>query len=254
MERRPLADGIAVLTSPTLEARGCAVVFTERTGGVSTGPFDSLNLGFGTGDAATRVRRNRERLRRALDIAPFAVGEQVHGVAAARVGAGRAGAGFRSRGSAIPRADALIASHRGRPVAVLAADCVPVVLAWDGRVAVVHAGWRGMAGGIVGRVVERVGEPPPAAAIGPAIGPCHYEVGEDVAAAVAGGSPAGARVERRGERTFLDLAGTVEGVLRLAGVTEVDRAGECTACHADRFFSHRRDGTTGRQAAVAWLR
>lgn len=254
MERRTLADGIAVLASPALERRGGAAIFTERTGGVSSGPFHSLNLGFGVGDAAARVRRNRERLATHLRIPGFAVGEQVHGAGAARVGAGRGGAGFRSRASAIRGADALIASRRGRPLAVLTADCVPVVLVGDEVVAVVHAGWRGLAAGIVDRIVRRLDGRPLAAAIGPAIGPCHYEVGQEVVAAVEEGSAAGARVERRRGRSFLDLPRTVETALRLAGVTEVDRAGECTACHEERFFSHRRDVVTGRQAAIAWLR
>ena len=117
----------------------------------------------------------------------------------------------------------------------------------------VHAGWRGLAAGIVDRVLDRVRGGTPVAAVGPAIGPCHYEVGEDVAEAVADGSPAGAVVERRRGRIFLDLPATVEAVLRRGGVADVDLAGECTACHPERFFSHRRDGVTGRQAVVALL-
>jgi YfiH family protein len=225
--------------------------FTERTGGVSPAPFDSLNLGFRTGDRAERVATNRRRVVRALDVPPFAVGEQVHGSAVARVGRERAGAGFTEAGEAVPGVDALAVTRPGISVAVLVADCVPVVLARPGLVAVVHAGWKGLAAGIVDRVLGRfAGDGWVAAAVGPAIGPCHYEVGEEVAEMVSG-AIGGAEVTRRVGRTFLDLPSTVARVLRAAGIRSIDRAEECTACLPDRFFSHRRDGATGRQAAVA---
>lgn len=89
------------------------------------------------------------------------------------------------------------------------------------------------------------------AAIGPAIGPCHYEVGEDVARAVGEGSSVGAVTDRRDGRLFLDLAATASRALRAAGIETIDHAEVCTACEEDRFFSHRRDGVTGRQALVA---
>jgi copper oxidase (laccase) domain-containing protein len=87
--------------------------------------------------------------------------------------------------------------------------------------------------------------------VGPAIGPCHYEVREDVALAVAAGSPAGAVTERREGRLFLDLPGTAARVLRNGGVRTIDRAETCTACEPERFYSHRRDGVSGRQALIA---
>jgi YfiH family protein len=228
------------------------VAFTERTGGASPAPFDSLNLGYRTGDRSERVNRNRRLAVTALGMPPFTVGEQVHGARIARVGERRAGAGFDRVAGAIPSTDALSVTRTRLPVAILVADCVPLVLAAPGLLVAVHAGWRGLASGIVDRAVGLFAHGPrPAAAVGPAIGPCHYEVGSDVALSVTAGSPAGARVERRGGRTFLDLPGTVAGILRAAGIRSADRAEVCTACQDDRFFSHRRDGRTGRQAAIA---
>jgi YfiH family protein len=253
VERRGLGNGLEALVSLALERRGVLVAFTQRTGGLSDPPFDSLNLGLRTGDRRDRVVANRERLVAALGVPPFAAGEQVHGVRVTRIGPGRAGAGFAEAEGAVPGADALAVTRPGLPVAVLVADCVPLVLASEGLVVAVHAGWRGLAGGIVKRSLAAFrGHPPPAAAIGPAIGPCHYEVGDEVAGAVRSGSGT-AVVERRGGRTFLDLPGTVARSLTKAGVRSVDVAGECTACQADRFFSHRRDGLTGRQGGLAML-
>jgi YfiH family protein len=123
----------------------------------------------------------------------------------------------------------------------------------DGRtVCVVHAGWRGLAAGILTRALAAFPEPGTVrAAIGPAVGPCHYEVGEDVALAVAAGSEVGAVTRRRDGRIRLDLAATARAALRAAGVRRIEVADVCTACEAGRFFSHRRDGRTGRQAAIA---
>lgn len=249
-----LGDGLAVLVPTTLEAAGFLAAFTERSGGVSDGPYRGLNLGTATGDAPAAVVENRSRVCRALDIAPFALARQVHGAGVVRVGPGRAGAGF-DGGAPVAEADVLTSASPNVALAVLAADCVPVVLADPdtGRVAVAHAGWRGFAAGVLAAAVAAFPQPARLrAAVGPAIGPDHYEVGEDVAFAVSASSPAGARVRRAGGRVFLDLPGTAEDVLREIGVGSVERAEVCTACEADRFYSHRRDGgRTGRQAVVA---
>jgi copper oxidase (laccase) domain-containing protein len=113
----------------------------------------------------------------------------------------------------------------------------------------------GLAGGILDRAVDLFAEPrTAAAAVGPAIGPCHYEVGDDVAGAVAAGSPSGAVRRRIRGAVFLDLPATAVAVLRARGVRSVEVAEVCTACQGDRFFSHRREGVTGRQGAVAmWM-
>jgi YfiH family protein len=252
MERRPIGPGLVVLVSPSLEEQGFLAAWTERTGGVSDGPRSSLNLSF-QGDRAALVRQNRQRLAAALGIPPFATARQPHGPRVSQVGALRAGAGFHRAWKAIRRADALGTGRRRTPVAVLAADCVPLVLASqrETRLVAVHAGWRGLAAGILARAVARFRSPEGIhAAVGPAIGPCHYEVSPEVAGAVGAGTGE-AVTSIRGGRLFLDLPSTVEGALRRRGIPHVELAGECTACEEGRFFSHRRDGPTGRQALVA---
>jgi YfiH family protein len=245
-----VAPDLAVIVAADLERTGFLAAWTERTGGVSEGPYRDLNLSF-RHDRATRVRENRRRVARALGSPPFATARQVHGSTVAEV----EGAGGRSDlWVRLDRADALATSRPGTPVAVLAADCAPLVLASEeeGRLMAVHAGWRGLAAGILARAVAGFESPASIrAAIGPAIGPCHYEVGADVISALSG---RGAAVTvRREDRIYLDLAATVEGELRGLGVPSVDRARECTACSPDRFFSHRRDGITGRQGLIAML-
>lgn len=254
MERRKLAGDIHALVPRALEGRGFLAAFTERTGGVSAGPFETLNLGLATGDRRASVEENRGRVLGALGVPPPALARQVHGARVVRVGAGRAGAGWDGRAGPIADADALLVSRAGLPVAVLVADCLPIALADPaaGLLAVVHAGWRGLAAGVIERALARFPAPRRLlAAIGPAVGPCHYEVGEDVALAVAAGSEAGAVTARRGGRVRLDLAATAARVLRAAGVRRLEAAGACTACEEGRFFSHRRDGRTGRQALIA---
>lgn len=253
MERRRLADDLHALISTDLEERGFLAAFTERTGGRSRAPYASLDLALHTGDAPEAVAENRARVAGALGMAAPVIGEQVHGARLVRVGEARAGAGWSSP-EPVAGADGLVATRRGLPLAVLTADCLPIALVSpsEGRVVAVHAGWRGLAAGILDHAVSAFGRPGGVrAAIGPAIGPCHYEVGEDVALAVAAGSEAGAVTDRRDGRLFLDLPGTAARVLRRAGIRHADRAEECTACEADRFFSHRRDGVTGRQAMIA---
>ena len=253
MERRSFAADLFALVSPALESRGFLAAFTERTGGASASPYDSLNLGLHTGDDRAAVVSNRERVASALGVPPFAALRQVHGSRLVRLGERKAGAGFSDEDAPAAEADAALVTRPGLPLAILTADCVPVAIASEaeGCFVAAHAGWRGLAAGIVDRAMGAFEHPGrAAAAIGPAIGPCHYEVGEDVALAVAAGSDAGAVVEPREGAVFLDLPGTVARVLRRAGVRTIDRADECTACEEARFFSHRRDGVTGRQAMV----
>jgi YfiH family protein len=253
LERRTFGS-LAALVSTRMEDEGFLVAFTERSGGTSEGPFESLNLGFKTNDDAAHVLSNRELVREGLGMRPFACVRQVHGARMIRIGSGRAGRGFDGPPGLVGDADALWTTARGVSMAVLTADCVPIALADPGRgvLAVVHAGWRGVAAGIVDRAVELLaGANRVLAAVGPAIGRDHYEVGEDVLAAVSAASPAGAPAERCGDRFLLDLPGTVARILEAAGVRDLEIAGECTACEPSRFFSHRRDGESGRQALVA---
>jgi YfiH family protein len=254
VERRTLSGGVHAVVSSALEREGFLAAFTERGGGVSDPPYRSLNLGFNTGDRPENVAENRRRAVKALDVPGFASAEQVHGAEMVRVGDKKSGAGFDAPGGAIGGADALAVTRDRLPVAVLVADCLPIALAssTEGCLVAVHAGWRSLAAGILDRAVGAFHDPAGiAAAIGPAIGPCHYEVGEDVALAVGAGSPAGVVTERRDGKLFLDLAGTAARMLSAVGVRSIDRAGLCTAHEPRRFYSHRRDGTTGRQALIA---
>jgi purine-nucleoside/S-methyl-5'-thioadenosine phosphorylase / adenosine deaminase len=222
---------------------GYEVVFTTRLGGVSEGPYASLNLGRQSGDDVERVDENRRIACEAVgaDAASLALNFQVH---SARVRQAEPA----TRGE---RADGLWTDEPGLPILALAADCLPIVLARvDGSrpaVAVLHAGWRGLLEGIVASGVAALGGPALATAIGPGIGPCCYEVGEEVAAPF--------RV-RFGDDIVrdsrLDLWTSAERALRAAGVERVDRFDRCTACEPETFFSHRRDrGRTGRQGVIA---
>lgn len=245
MERRAFAGDIRALVSSELERRGFLATFTERTGGTSRPPYASLNLGAETGDQLAAVRTNRRRLTEALGVGELAVARQVHGKRVLPVD---------GSGSELGDADALVTSARGVPLAILTADCVPLALASEreGRLAAVHIGWRGLAAGLVPAAVgsfEVAADV--AAAIGPAIGPCHYEVGPEVVNAVRTGTGGSAIVEDGDGRVSLDIPGTVERLLLELGVPVVEAAGACTACEPLRFFSHRRDGPTGRQALIA---
>jgi YfiH family protein len=129
---------------------------------------------------------------------------------------------------------------------VLVADCLPVALIGSGRVAMLHCGWRGLAGGIVERALEPFAAPP-AAAIGPGIGRCCYEVGNEVLDAFAD-------LDGVADERMLDLRAVARRKLETAGVERIEDVDMCTSCRPDLFFSHRRDrGVTGRQGGVAWL-
>jgi YfiH family protein len=250
LERRT-AHGIRFLISPGLESAGVLAAWTERSGGRSTAPFASLNLSASIGDHPARVGENRDLVRRAISVPPWAQPRQVHGADVVVITPERSGAGF--AGPPVAEADALVTTSSRVSVAVLTADCLPIVLAAPGRLAVVHAGWRGLAAGVLAAALQAFPQGATRAAIGPAVGPCHYRVGEEVVEALGAVGPDGPVVDRRSNGPFVDLAATAEAALRGAGVAHIDRAGECTACEEERFFSHRRDGSTGRQGLVAML-
>jgi polyphenol oxidase len=209
------------------------VAFTTRAGGVSEGPFASLNLARMTRDRPERVEENRRRLCAAAGAEPerLAMNRQRH---TALVHRARPGA----RGEP---GDGLWTDEPGLPMLKLTADCVPIAIArangFRPALAVLHAGWRGLLEGIVGKGVSALGGGALAAAIGPAVGPCCYEVGPEVAAPFA--ARFGADVLRG---RMLDLWESAERALRAAGVDRVERVDLCTACDPDRFFSHRRQG------------
>jgi len=215
---------------------GGSALFTTRRGGVSEGPFASLNLGSWTDDDPERVRANRAAVER-LGGGRLAQVHQVHGT---RVIEARP----RPEGAPPPDADGQVTSARGIAPMALTADCLPVALVAPEAVAMVHAGWRGLAGGVLAEgadALRALGASRIAAAIGPGAGPCCYEVGPEVHAAFGTSG-----------RT-IDLKALARERLEAAGVAEVHDCGLCTICDPERFFSHRRDdGVTGRQAGIAW--
>ncbi len=223
---------------------GARAVFTTRRGGCSRGACASLNLGRWTDDEPAAVARNRDSIQQDLGVR-FAYGRQVHGTAITVAA---------SATEQPEEADGQLTAIPGVAPMVLTADCLPIALAGRGVVAMLHAGWRGLAEGIVAEGVAAMRQLAPAgarlaAAIGPGAGACCYEVDEEVHSRFA---PRGAEV-RRG--TNLDLKGVARLELERAGVAEIHDVGLCTICsNPALFFSHRRDsGVTGRQAGVAWL-
>ncbi len=231
-----------------LEARmpGARAAFATRLGGVSEAPFDGLNLGLLTDDEPAAVVENRRRLATALGFAPEQVvaGHQVHGAELASHAGPQRASPFAEPGSSIPDVDGHLSSEPSLALLVFVADCVPVALAGPGGVAMLHCGWRGLAGGIVARGVAAVGATD--AVIGPAIGPCCYEVGEEVLGAFAG-------LDGVASDRMLDLSEVTRRLLGDAGVERIESSGLCTSCEPELFFSHRRDaGRTGRQAGLVW--
>lgn len=224
------------------------VAFTTRLGGVSTPPFDSLNLGFMTGDDLVSVSRNRSSVSATLEIPRrWATGRQVHGTEVLWATPELAEVSFDRR----PEADAVLTEHPGLPVAVLAADCVPIALVGEGRVGAIHAGWRGLSSGLIEKALSQFGSAA-RACLGPSIGPCHYEVRSDVPDAFgADNRELPDFSSHREGRIFFDLRAAARWLLERAGAEVMMDEPPCTACDP-RFYSHRRDGTTGRQALIVW--
>ena len=212
----------------TWDVPGYVVAFTTRAGGVSEAPYDSLNLTTGTGDDPERVEGNRRIACESLGLAydRLAFNRQIHSPTVHRAVAGRRGT----------PGDGLWSDEPGVPLLAMSADCLQIAVATtDGsrRLAVLHAGWRGLAEGVVAAGVAALGDGPKAAVVGPAIGPCCYEVGDEVSSLF----EADLTTERK-----LDLWMAAERALRRAGVDRVDRVDVCTRDHPDLYFSHRRDG------------
>lgn len=223
---------------------GAQVMFTTRRGGFSEGPYASLNLGRRTEDDHQAAERNRAHVEAQVG-APLTYTRQVHGSRVLRVTAPPDGVPVEADGqaSAIP----------GIAPTALVADCLPIAVAGDGAVAMLHAGWRGLAAGVLEQGIRALRELGAtgalAAAIGPGAGPCCYEVGPEVHAVFAGRFPQA----RRGQN--LDLKAIARAQLEKDRVETVHDVGLCTICSpAELFYSHRRDhGVTGRQAGIAWL-
>jgi len=249
------ANGVAaleVLTPDWRVAGGVRAAFTLRGGGVSAAPFDSLNLGAHVGDKAAAVAENRRRVRERLELpAEPEWLEQVHGTRVADLD----GPGEEARGPA----DAVLTRTRGRVCVVQVADCLPVLFAARdaSAVAVAHAGWRGLAAGVLEATVAKLGVAAGSliAWLGPAISARHFEVGEEVFEAFLARDPgADAAFTRNPQaRWQCDLALLARRRLFALGITEIAGGGWCTYADAARFFSFRRDGRCGRMAALIWL-
>ena len=222
-------------------------LITTRAGGVSAGKYASLNLGTEVGDDPAHVARNRAIVRACLPGDPRYL-KQAHGTRVIEAEHTASGT----------EADGAVAHAPGVVCAVLTADCVPVLLCDKaGSVAgVAHAGWRGLAAGILEAVVHAMGSPPREmlAYLGPAIGPLAYEVGEEIREVFVDRDPgAGAAfAPRRHGKYLADLYRLARRRLAAAGVFEVYGGGFCTAGE-ERFFSFRRDGITGRMASFVWI-
>lgn len=226
--------------------------FTTRIGGVSRGPWSTLNLGHGVGDDHSRVEENRRRLVSCARLSALFGVSQVHGSNVVVLTAESHTETVLSE-----NADALVTRTSGQAVSVRTADCVPVLMV-DPLVPVigaVHAGWRGLAAGVLQaalvRMVNDLGADPERvmAAMGPAIGPCCFEVGHDVAARLASLGSGVVVGGENGSQPRADLFTATRSALRAFGLrsTAIDKVGECTCCDERRFFSHRRDkGRTGR--------
>jgi YfiH family protein len=223
---------------------------TNRAGGVSPAPYDSMNLGFKSGDAADNVARNRAILRQSLPAEPAWL-SQVHGNVALDA----------AQVSGAPPADAAWTTRPATPCVVMVADCMPVLLCdmRGGAVAAAHAGWRGLSSGVVEAAVSGMGTAPAdlAAWLGPAIGPERFEVGTDVLEAFVAHDPQAQLAFRpypgRAGKWLCDLYLLARQRLAALGITRVSGGGFCTVGDA-RLFSHRRDqGATGRMAAAIWF-
>jgi hypothetical protein len=238
-----MTDPTALKTVPSLRFKlpgGGHALFTTHADG---------NLSTARGPGHEHGRRERDRLCRELGLRWLCASRQVHGTVVQRVST-QEGSG----GEAVAiDADGHATALRGIGTMVLVADCLPVILGSEGAVAALHAGWRGLAAGVleegVRAVLELGGTGEVAAVIGPGAGPCCYEVGKEVHAAFGDRPEIGSqRVGRN-----LDLPGLARERLEAAGVVRVEDVGVCTICD-ERYFSHRREGVgAGRQAAVAWL-
>jgi len=223
-------------------------LITTRSGGASRGIYADFNLGERVGDDARAVTKNREALRGLLPSEPVWL-RQVHGTRVVEAVPGSLG----------EEADAAVARAPGRVCAVLTADCLPVLLADEGGtvVGIAHAGWRGLAAGVIENVVRAMGVAPESliAYLGPAIGAAAYEVGTDVfdAFVLANSDAAGAFLPHESGKFLADLNLLARQRLMRLGVGSIHGGNLCTYSDPERFYSYRRDGVTGRMASLVWM-
>lgn len=259
------ADGAAPncpgswLVPPWTAGGAVGALMTSREGGTSSGRYTSMNVGSAVGDAPDRVAANRSLLAAACGAVPVFL-RQVHGSRVVRLGAADA-----REGAPTHEADACVSTEPGIACTIQAADCLPVLFAAPaGRaVGAAHAGWRGLAGGVLEAAVAAVcaaaqcGPGELEAWLGACIGPDAFEVGADVldafaAGSASSGSAASFRALRPG-KWLADLPGLARARLAAAGVQRVAGGRWCTVEDSSRFYSHRRDGVSGRMAAAVWI-
>ncbi|MDH4283828.1 MAG: peptidoglycan editing factor PgeF [Gallionellaceae bacterium] len=223
---------------------------TTRKGGVSTGPYASLNLGDHVGDVSLAVARNRSLLSPLLPSDPVWL-KQVHGTVVVDAGAT----------SCHPDGDGCVTSHAGAVCVVMTADCLPVLLCNEegSVVGAAHAGWRGLCDGVIEQTVGAMKAPPAAmmAWLGPAIGPQAFEVGEEVRAAFIAKQPEAAAAfipsPASKSKWLADIYALARLRLNALGIERIFGGGFCTFTDSERFFSYRRDGVTGRMGTLIWL-
>lgn len=256
--RRQVSGDLVTYHFESLPVEGLTHAIFTRLGGVSRGPFASLNVGNEVGDDEAAVTENHARILAHLALAPaqVATAHQVHSNHVAVVTDTDGGRVF-------PSTDGLVTDAPGVALLLRFADCQPILLydPTNHALGLVHAGWRGLAQGIARRAVEAMqdafGTRPQEliAGLGPAIGPCCYTVGDNVAGALGYSLPHWKRVmKREGESWRLDLPAANAQQLAASGVLQVEQAGLCTASHPEEFYSHRQGGgETGRFAVVAVL-
>lgn len=227
---------------------GVRALVTTRTGGVSGGPWATMNLGLKAGDDPAAVAENRARLGMLLPQPPRWLA-QVHGSRVVDA----------DTLDGVPEADASVAREPGTVCAIMVADCLPVLFTDRGGscVAAAHAGWRGLAAGVLANTVARMPAKPRdlVAWIGPGIGPSAFEVGEDVLQAFCDDAPERQSAFRplRPGKWLCDLPALARDALRRAGVGEIHGGDLCTVADPARFYSYRRDKITGRMAALVWM-
>ena len=257
MSAQSVGAGLQFLTPDWAAPRAVRAAFTLRRGGVSAAPFDSLNVAAHVGDDSQAVAKNRRRLRDGLRLPQEpAWMEQVHRTEVLDLDLSDLAA--RAASSSVA-ADAALTRRAGRVCVVQVADCLPVLFAArDGSaVAAAHAGWRGLAAGVLEATVKSLAVDPGGllAWIGPGIGPAHFEVGDEVRGAFLAHDNAAAAafsINTRG-RWQCDLPLLARARLAALGIAAVTGGTWCTYADASRFFSFRRDGRCGRMAAVIWL-
>ncbi|HUV99943.1 MAG TPA: peptidoglycan editing factor PgeF [Gallionella sp.] len=221
---------------------------TTRAGGISSPPYDSLNLGDHVGDAPLAVERNRILLNTLLPSEPVWL-RQMHGIRVANA----------DMASCLPQADACIARHRAAVCVVMTADCLPILLCdTQGRVVgAAHAGWKGLAAGVIEATVQAMEAAPENIMVwlGPAISQDEFEVGDEVRAAFLAIQPqaASAFVPGRNGKWYGDLYALARLRLNALGIRRIHGGGSCTYRERDRYFSYRRDGATGRMGTFIWL-